>query len=68
MMTVFTFIWTGIAYGAGLLESPYRYGLVIFLVCMLLFVVQGIRFLGIAKKYPSVQTSADAAEGKKMGM
>ena len=68
MMTVFTFIWTGIAYGAGLLENPLRFGLIIFLLCMILFIVQGIRFLGIAKKYPSIQTTADAAEGKKMGM
>ena len=68
MMTVFTFIWTGIAYGAGLLENPLRFGLLIFLLFMILFIVQGIRFLGIAKKYPSIQTTDDAAEGKKMGM
>jgi cytochrome bd-type quinol oxidase subunit 2 len=68
MMTVFTFIWTGIAFGAGLQDNPLRFGLVIFVACMIFFVVQGIRFLGIAKKYPSIQSAQDAAEGKKMGM
>jgi hypothetical protein len=68
MMTVFTGIWTGIAYGAGVSGSSYQWLLLVFLLCMIVFLIQGIRFFGIAKDYPSVQSAEDAAEGKKMGM
>jgi hypothetical protein len=68
MMAVFTGIWAGIAYGAGLSGSSYQWLLLIFLVLMILFVIQGIWFLGIARKYPAIQSAEDAAEGKKMGM
>ena len=68
MMTVFTGIWTGIAYGLGASGGSYQWLLLVFILCMIVFVVQGIRFFGIAKNYPSVQSPEDAAEGKKMGM
>ena len=68
MMTVFTGLWTGMAYGAGLSGSPYQWLLIIFIVAMLLFLVWAIRFFGIAGKYPSIQSAEEAAEGKKMGM
>jgi hypothetical protein len=68
MMTVFTGIWTGIAFGAGLSGSHYQYLLLVFILCMILFCVQGIYYFRIAKKYPSVQTEEEAAEGKRMGM
>jgi hypothetical protein len=68
MMTVFTGIWSGIAYGAGLSGSSYQWILLVFLICMITFLIQGIRFFRIAGKYPTVQSAEDAAEGKKMGM
>jgi hypothetical protein len=68
MMTVFTGIWAGIAYGAGLSGSHYQWLLLVFLVIMILFIIQGIWFFGIARKYPAIQSAEDAAEGKKMGM
>jgi hypothetical protein len=68
MMMVFTGIWTGIAYGAGMSGSSYQWLLLVFVVCMIVFFVQGIRFFQIAKNYPSIQSAEDAAEGKKMGM
>ena len=68
MMAAFTGIWTGIAYGAGLSGSSYQWLLLPFVICMVLFVVQAIRFFGAARKFPSIQSAEDAAEGKKMGM
>jgi hypothetical protein len=68
MMTVFTGLWAGIAYGGGLLHSPYRIGLIVFVVVMIWFVIQAFRFFGIAKHYPRIQSDEDAKEGKKMGM
>jgi len=68
MMTVFTGIWTGIAYGAGLSGSPYQWLLLVFLLCMIVFLIQGIRFFRIARTYPAIQSPEDAAEGKKIGM
>ena len=68
MMTVFTGIWSGIAYGAGLSGSPYQWVLLVFLICMMAFLSQGIRFFGIARRYPAIRSAEDAAEGKKMGI
>lgn len=68
MMAVFTGIWAGIAYGIGLAGSSYQWLLLLFFLCMIMFVIQGIRFFGIARKYPSIQSPEAAAEGKKMGM
>lgn len=67
-MTVFTGIWSGIAYGAGLSGSPYQWILLIFLIFIIVFLVQGVRYFGVARKYPSIKSAEDAAEGKKMGM
>jgi hypothetical protein len=36
MMTVFTGLWTGIAYGVGVSGTPYQRLLLIFIVCMIL--------------------------------
>lgn len=42
--------------------------LLVFFICMITFLIQGIRYFGIARKYPAIQSTEDAAEGKKMGM
>lgn len=68
MMAVFTGIWTGIAYGGGLSGSSYQWMLLVFVMCMVVFLIKGIRFFGIAKSFPTIQSADDAAEGKKMGM
>jgi hypothetical protein len=68
MMTVFTGLWTGIAYGAGLSGSLYQWLLFVFIILMVLLLVRAIGFFRLARKYPSIQSAEEAAEGKKMGM
>jgi hypothetical protein len=67
MMTFFTGLWASIAYG-GLYRSAFRVIIFFFIILMFIFIMQGIKFLRISKKYPAVQSPEDAAEGKKMGM
>jgi hypothetical protein len=66
MMVFFTFLWTGIAYGS-LVSSPGRWVLLLFVFCMIFFIVHAVRFLGIAKNYPSLSSVEDTEEGKKKG-
>jgi hypothetical protein len=66
MMTFFTGIWAGIAYG-GLFMSTFRFVLILFLVFMILFLVNGVRFFRIAKKFPGAVSHEDATEKKRMG-
>jgi hypothetical protein len=68
MMTAFTGLWTGIAFGAGLSGSSYQYILIVFVIFMIIFLVQAIRFFRLARKYPSIKSSEERAEGKKTGM
>ncbi len=35
---------------------------------MITFLIQGIRYFGMARKYPAIPSEEEAAEGKKMGM
>ncbi len=65
MMAFFTGIWSGIAFG-GLASSPGRFMLVVFLILILLFVMNGIRFFGIARQFPNAVSPEDAAEKKRM--
>jgi hypothetical protein len=66
MMTFFTGLWSGIAYG-GMQLSPFRFVLILFLFLMLLFVVNGIRFFRTAKHFPDSVSPEDVAEKKRMG-
>jgi hypothetical protein len=67
MMAFFTGLWTGIAFGALTCHTGQRM-LILFVFCMIYFIVQGIIFIRIARRYPSVQSAEDEAEGKKKGM
>ncbi|MDB5091662.1 MAG: hypothetical protein JWR09_5656 [Mucilaginibacter sp.] len=67
MMACFTLIWTGIAY-AGLHGTAYAWGLIVFLILAVTFVVNGISLFRLAKHFPKVESEEDKAEGKKMGM
>jgi hypothetical protein len=62
MMSFFTGLWSGIAYG-GMQQSIFRFVLIIFF----LFIVNGIRFFRMAKKFPDSVSPEDAAEKKRMG-
>jgi len=66
MMAFFTGIWAGIAYG-GLYAGPFRFGPVIFLVLIIVFVMQGIKFFRVAHHHPEIRTDAEAAEKKRVG-
>jgi hypothetical protein len=66
MMTFFTGLWSGIAYG-GMQLSVFRFVLIIFLFLMLLFVVNGTRFFKTAKHFPDSISPEDEAEKKRMG-
>jgi hypothetical protein len=67
MMAFFTGLWAGIAFG-GLIENSSHWILILFVFCIIFFIVQAIGFLRIAKSYPSIQSGEEAREGKKMGM
>jgi hypothetical protein len=66
MMAVFTLIWSGIAFG-GLHTGNYWYGLLLFPVFSLVFVINGVRLFNMAKHFPNLTTEADIAEEKRMG-
>ena len=68
MMAVFTGIWSGIAYGVGLSGTPYQWIPLVFVLFMIIFLIQGIRYFRLSRKYPAIQSPEDAAEGKKKGM
>jgi hypothetical protein len=67
MMACFTLIWTGIAY-AGLHDTAYAWGLIVFLILAITFVVNGLSLFKLAKHFPKVESEEDKAEGKKIGM
>jgi hypothetical protein len=67
MMAVFTMIWSGMAWH-GIGGTNYRYGLLVFAVCAVVFIIEGVRLFRVAKFYPALTSEADIAEGKKMGM
>jgi hypothetical protein len=67
MMACFTLIWTGIAYG-GLHDTVYAWGLIVFPLLAIVFLISGISLFRIAKHFPKVESEEDNAEGKKMGM
>jgi hypothetical protein len=67
LMAVFTLVWAGIAFG-GLKDTNYWFGLLIFPVLSILFVVNAVKLFRISKYYPQLTLEADIAEGKKTGM
>lgn len=67
MMASFTLIWAGIAYG-GLHGTAYAWGLIVFPLLAIIFIVNGVFLFRIAKHFPKVESEEDKAEGKKMGM
>jgi hypothetical protein len=66
MMAFFTGLWAGIAYG-GMYTSAFSFVPILFLVFMILFLVNGIRFFKIAKQFPDSLSAEESAEKKKMG-
>jgi hypothetical protein len=67
MMTVFTLVWSGIAFG-GLHHTNYWPALLVFPILAILFVVNAIKLFSVAKYFPALTSTADLAEGKKTGM
>ena len=67
MMAGFTMIWAGIAF-SGLHGTTTAWALIVFPVLAIAFIIKGIKLFGIAKLHPAVESEADKAEGKKMGM
>jgi len=66
LMALFTFLWSGIAFG-GLNGTVYHWLLLLFPVLAMIFVFKGITLLKMAKFFPKVTSEADIAEEKKMG-
>lgn len=66
LMAFFTMMWAGIAQG-GLKGSDHYIHLVICSAFSFLFIVNGIRLLLLARKYPKFTTAEHQDRGKKMG-
>jgi hypothetical protein len=66
MMAGFTLVWAGIAFG-GLIGTAYQWGLILFAIAALLFIIKGIALGKAAKLFPKVTSEADIAEEKRMG-
>jgi hypothetical protein len=67
MMAGFTLIWAGIAF-SGLHGTTQAWALIVFPFLAVSFVIKGIQLFGVAKLHPAIESEADKAEGKKMGM
>ncbi len=66
LMAFFTTLWTIIAFvNSG--DAVYRFGLAIFWVLAIVFVVNGIKLFGVAKKHPPLSDETDIAKQKSMG-
>lgn len=66
MMSLFTLIWAGIAYG-GLKDTNYWIVLIVFPALSILFAVNAAKLFKAAKNFPKVTSEADIAEEKRMG-
>ena len=65
MMTFFTMMWSGIAYG-----SMGRNGLIILILFSLIaltLIFNGLKFFREAKRFPKIESEADKAEEKRTG-
>jgi len=65
MMTFFTMMWSGIAYG-----SMGRNGLIILILFSLIaltLIFNGLKFFREAKRFPKIENEADKAEEKRTG-
>ena len=66
LMSFFTLVWTGIAYG-GLYSGGYWVLLLIFPAFCILFIVNAIRLFRIAKYFPASTSPDDIAREKSTG-
>jgi len=66
LMALFTFLWSGIAFG-GLNGTIYQWFLLVFPALAVLFIFKGLFLYKLAKHFPKVTSEADIAEEKKMG-
>ena len=67
LMSFFTLVWTGIAYG-GLHSGGYWALLLIFPAFCIAFIVNAIRLFRSAKYFPEITSPEDIARKKKSGM
>jgi len=67
LMSFFTLVWTGIAYG-GLYSGNYWAVLLIFPAFCVVFIINAIRLFRVAKYFPEITSPEDIAREKKTGM
>ena len=66
LMAFFTMMWNGIAEN-GFNGSDHYLLTVIFSIFSLTFIIYGLRFFLVSKKFPKLTTDADKKEGAKLG-